>query len=190
MKSSWGARMAHSFYISVLASCFILLAASAARAQNETGPAGPMTPDRMEELIERIDENFENIGSGWTFTVEDIQVQLIYDLNADRMRLITPVDQAANLDQEALQRLMQANFDSALDARYAIGRGVVWSTFIHPLGALEDEEFLSAIGQTVNLAVTYGSTYSSGALVFGGGDSQERMLRELIDELLRKGLPI
>jgi len=182
--------MAYSFRISHFLGLFLFLVVSPGFAQDMTDANEVMTPDRMGELIARIDENAESIGSGWTFTVEETQVQLIYDTNADRMRLITPVDQAANLDVDGLERLMQANFDSALDARYAIGRGVVWATFIHPLGALTDEEFLSGIGQTVNLAVTYGSTYSSGALVYGGGDSQDRMRRELIDELLRKGLPI
>ncbi len=31
---------------------------------------------------------------------------------------------------------MQANFDTALDARYAIAKGALWSTFIHPLSDL------------------------------------------------------
>ena len=166
---------------------FSVLVLVSGRAQDR---AGLMTHERLGVLIERIDQNAEITGSGWTFAVEDTQVQLIYDTGADRMRMITPVDQAANLDADGLERLMQANFDSALDARYAIARGIVWSTFIHPLSSLDDEQFLSAVGQTVNLATSYGSSFSSGALVFGGGDSQERMLRELIDELLKKGLPI
>jgi len=182
--------MTNSFRIFSLFGLAVVLFAASMPVQGLADTSQVMTPERMGEIIARIDENAEDIGSGWTFTVEDTQVQLIYDTNADRMRIITPVDQTANLDAQDLERLMQANFDSALDARYAIGRGVVWSTYIHPLSALEDEQFLSGIGQTVNLAVTYGSTYSSGALVFGGGDSQDRMRRELIDELLRKGLPI
>ncbi len=84
-------------------------------------------------------------------------------------------------------RVMQANFDSALDARYAVARGVLWSTFIHPLGALEDAEVLSDLGQTVNLALSYGSTYPSGALTFSGGDNSEIERRELIDKLLEQG---
>ena len=66
----------------------------------------------------------------------------------------------------------------------------MWSAYIHPLAALDDEEFLAGVGQTVNLALTYGESYSSGALVFGGGDSNDLQRRELIDELLRKGLSI
>jgi len=38
---------------------------------------------------------------------------------------------------------MQANFDSALDARYAIAKGKLWSAFIHPLSELNEEQFFS-----------------------------------------------
>ena len=50
------------------------------------------------------------------------------------------------LDPEVYLRLMQANFDSALDARYAVVRGVLWSAFLHPLGSLNDSQFLKGVG--------------------------------------------
>ena len=81
---------------------------------------------------------------------------------------------------------MQANFDSALDARYAIGQGILWSTFLHRMSSLTVEDFLSGIGQSINIVMTFGTTFSSGEMTFGGGDSNE-IHRELIDELLRKG---
>ena len=49
---------------------------------------------------------------------------------------------------------------------------------------LHDRQLIEAIGQTVNLARTYGSSYASGLLLFGGGDSGAIQQRELIDELL------
>jgi hypothetical protein len=49
---------------------------------------------------------------------------------------------------------------------------MLWSAFIHPLSDLSDHQFIDGLAQTVNLAATFGTTYSSGALVFGGGDSQ------------------
>ena len=82
--------------------------------------------------------------------------------------------------------MMQANFDSALDARYAIARGTLWSVFIHPLEALQKNELISGLGQVVNLAQSYGTLYSGGALQYGGGDSGT-LQRRLIDELLKKG---
>ena len=99
---------------------------------------------------------------------------------------MTAIRSAGNIPAEELMRVMQANFDAALDARYAVAQGRLWSVFIHPLGDLNKDEFLSGLGQVVNLALTYGSSYTSGALTFGGGDSNE-LHRALIDKLLKKG---
>ena len=106
------------------------------------------------------------------------------------MRVVVGIAPADELEPDLLFRLMQANFDTALDARYAIAQDVLWATFIHPLSPLTNEQFLSGIGQTVNLARTFGSTFSSGALSFGGGDSRDLLERQLIEELLKKGRDI
>ena len=121
----------------------------------------------------------------WRATVAGRSVTIITDENADRMRIISPVAQADSLDPKLMFRMLQANFDTALDARYSIAQGVLWSLYLHPLGSLSDERFLTGIGQVVNLAATFGTTYSSGGLTFGGGDSGE-----LIQDLLEKGLSI
>lgn len=147
----------------------------------------PMTVDRLDALIERV-------GSGvsrqkdriWSFEVKGIPVQVIADPDHDRMRIVIGIARAGDLDPALLKRMMQANFDTALDARYAIARGLVWATYVHPLSPLTDRQFLSGLGQTVNLARTFGTAFSSGELTFGGGDSQ-RILRDLIDELLQQG---
>ncbi|MEJ6510454.1 MAG: hypothetical protein QNL76_13960 [Octadecabacter sp.] len=68
-------------------------------------------------------------------------------------------------------------------------RTVFAGVFINPLGALEREQFLSAIAQTVNLARTYGTLYSGGAQVFGGGDSND-IYQGLVDDLLNRGQDI
>lgn len=66
----------------------------------------------------------------------------------------------------------------------------MWATFIHPLSTLHDRQFISAIGQTVNLALTFGTTFSSGAMSFGGGDSRGIIRKKLIEQLQKKGLQI
>ena len=85
--------------------------------------------------------------------------------------------------------MMQANFDTTLDARYALAEGRVWAVYIHPLASLRDAQLLSGIGQTVNAALSYGTLYSSGALAFGRGDSA-REQRERLDRLVRRGLEL
>lgn len=147
-----------------------------------------MTVDDLEITISSIDENYQRSGGQIQFRVADIQINVVTDENADRMRIIVPILPSDQLDQETLFRVMQANFDSALDARYAIGQGILWSAFVHPLSSLTEPDFLSALGQTINTATSFGSSFSSGALVFGGGDSATlNEQRRLIDELLKKG---
>jgi len=146
-----------------------------------------MNNKRLGELIKRIDDSAQGKPGLWRFIVEGREVTVITAEKANRMRIIVPIAPAEKLSNEKLIRMMQANFDSALDARYSIAKDIVWSVFLHPLRELGDEEFLSGVGQAVNLALTYGEGYSSGALIFGGGDSQTLRRRELIDRLLDKG---
>lgn len=144
-----------------------------------------MDNERLGTLVLRIDDNAEGGDGYWRATVAGRPVTVITDEGADRMRIISPVARAEDLDPKLLFRILQANFDTALDARYAIARGVLWSLYLHPLAALSDKQFLAGVGQVVNLAGSFGTTYSSGGLTFGGGDSNE-----LIRELLEKGLSI
>jgi len=144
---------------------------------------------RLRSAISRIDPNAQLLDNGARFRVENVPVTLVFDINADRMRLVAPVANMSDLGPSDLLRLMQANFDSALDARYGLAQDVLWATFIHPLSTLSQDEFGSGLGQTINLVLTYGSSYSSGALVFGGGDSQEEQ-RQLIEELQDKSKEI
>lgn len=155
----------------------------------ETDPAAtaePMTLARLEAILRAVDPALESNGAMFRLKVGEVQAIIVTDERADRMRILVPVRPTEGLTEADLQRMMQANFDSALDARYAIARGTLWSAFIHPLSPLGKDEFLSGLGQTVNLATSYGSLYASGGLVFQGGDSAP-MHRQVIEDLLKKG---
>ena len=153
------------------------------------GDASVETAARLRDVVRRIDPRTEFNANGAVFTVDGVAVTFVYDTNADRMRLAAPVVAVEDIEPEIFLRMMQANFESALDARYGVAQGVVWSTFIHPLSSLGSEAFGAGIAQTVNLVRTFGGTYSSGVLVFGGGDGVSRE-RELVDELTEKSRDI
>ncbi|MEN8238986.1 MAG: type III secretion system chaperone [Actinomycetota bacterium] len=145
-----------------------------------------MTVDRLGALIRNVDENAVQSSNSWVLTVAGLETIVVYDIDADRMRIMIPVGPAEAIALEELIRLMQANFDSALDARYAIAQGALWSVFIHPLSTLTDEEFLVGLGQTANVVLSYGTSYSSGVFIFGSGDSAEIERQRLIEELKKK----
>ncbi|MEL6766195.1 MAG: hypothetical protein AAFP17_03375 [Pseudomonadota bacterium] len=151
-----------------------------------------MTLETIGTIVRRLDAEAQGTPDGrmLQFTIRETVLLFVSDPTHNRMRLMTPIRLAEGLTEEELIRMSQANFDSALDARYAIARGTLWSVFIHPLRELEERQFIAAIGQVVNAATSYGSSYSSGLLSFGGGDSNTLRQRELIDELLKQGQPI
>lgn len=133
--------------------------------------------------MRRIDRKAVREGNSVRFTAGEHQTVMVADPAADRMRVMVPIAHTADLPAELLMRLLQANFDSALDARYAVANEIVWGVFIHPLGSLGEDEFVSGIGQAVNIARSFGTSFSSGAVVYGGGDSQALQLRDFLEEL-------
>ncbi|MEM8919219.1 MAG: hypothetical protein AAGE37_10195 [Pseudomonadota bacterium] len=135
--------------------------------------------------LKKIDEEIEPTGNNWQFQLGEHIVLVVTDPIAERMRIMIPIVPAEQLGTELLQRLMQANFDSALDARYGIAQNLLWGTYIHPLTSLEEAEFLSGLSQTVAIVKNFGTSFSSGAAVFGGGDSQG-IIEDQLEELIRE----
>lgn len=146
----------------------------------------PMTVTRMGQIISALDPDSRTNGFQFQLSIEDVPILIITDARADRMRAMVPIRSVEDMTAEEVMRVMQANFDTALDARYAVAQGRLWGVFIHPLSPLEKDQFISGLGQAVNLAKTYGGLYTGGAMSFGGGDSVP-LQRQLIDRLLKRG---
>ncbi|SLN44886.1 polysaccharide deacetylase family protein [Pseudooctadecabacter jejudonensis] len=161
-----------------------LMGATPVFAQEEA-----MTADRLISIIVDLDPSAQPTPAGIELTLEDIPVLVVFAPGADRMRAMVPIAAVEDVTPEEMNRMMQANFDTALDARYAVAQGRVWGVFIHPLAALEREQFISGLAQTVNLARTYGTLYSGGANVFGQGDSAQ-IYQELFEDLIGRGQDI
>ena len=128
-----------------------------------------MTNARLGELINELSNDVKGQTGYWQFAVKERDILVVTDEHHNRMRIMTPVTAAANLDKDELSRLLSANFDRALDAKYAISSETLWSLFTHPLAELTDEQFMGCVGQVVALADNFGSSYSSIGLYFGGG---------------------
>ena len=147
----------------------------------ESSAPSKMTAEKMGALVKSFDADADIRDNLIAFKIEEREVLIVHDENNDRMRALSPIARIGILDDAIMMRMLQANYDSVLDARYAVADGLVWSVFIHPLGSLQEEDLLSAIAQVVTSAETFGTTFASGAMIFGGGDSNE-----LHDELLKK----
>jgi len=176
-------------YLSIF--LMFLMTSFAVEQGTPTDPISPqvetsMTAERLAQIVLEIDPEAQLIRNTMELTVEDIPILLVVSPVANRMRAMVPISSADALTQEDMARVLQANFDSALDARYAIAQGKLWSVFIHPLSSLERDQFLSGLVQTINVARIYGQSYSGGATLFGGGDSNG-IYKELFEKLQKKG---
>ncbi len=166
-----------------LLTCTFFFPTAFAESADESG----MTNAKLGELLSRIDAEVEGEAGSWTIEFEGVPAQIVTDAAADRMRIMIAITEVADLERDHLYRLLQANFESALDARYAVAHGYIWSTFIHPLSTLDEKELISAVAQTYNAAFTYGTTFSSGLFNYGGGDNSGG--DNVFDKILDKGYP-
>lgn len=162
------------------------LSSSATLAPNQ--PAA-MTIREIDEIVLRLDTAVERPRKGfWKFTIEGAAVVIVGDEKHDRLRILVGISDAKKLKQSDLEKIAQSNFDTALDARYAISQDVLWAIYVHPIKSLQPQQLLSAIGQTVNLAKSYGEGYSSGGILFEGGGAKDSRRNRMIEALIKKGL--
>jgi hypothetical protein len=125
-----------------------------------------MTTAAISKLIESYLTELEGRQGFWRGMREEVPVYVFCDDKNDRMRLMAPVGELRELDSAVLQVLLQANYDRALDAKYALRGLEVWSVSVHPLATLAPDDFASFLEQVVKLVKNTGTTYASSDLVF------------------------
>lgn len=138
---------------------------------------------RLRAAIAALDPDFQQAGSMLVFLHRGVEMLCITDPSADRMRLMARVAPADTLEAAQLVRLMEANFHTALDARYALSHGVLFALYVHPLSSLSAAEFKDAARQVALLRQTFGGLYTSGPLRFNG--PYEDALTSPVDALPR-----
>ena len=130
--------------------------------------ASAMTQDEMEKAVAGIVEVEEAKKGYVVFEHKNVKMALISDVNHDRMRIIAPITKYSELTLDQVKNMMKSNFHKALDARYAESNDVVYSAFIHPMSPLTEAELIKALDQVATLALTFGTSYTSGELSYGG----------------------
>ena len=134
--------------------------------------ASAMTPERLAAILEDHSavRGLQARGERqWQFRVGERPVTLLVDPGSDHMRLVASVAPVEQVSAEQVQNVLVANFHTALDARYAVAGDRLVSVFLHPLSSLQADDFRSAVRQVARLAATFGTSYSSGEMVFGPG---------------------
>jgi len=134
-----------------------------------------MTPSKIKKIINEIAEEVEEQNGNLTFYYNGATLALLSDSEANRMRIVAPVIEATQLTEEQILSSMISNYHLALDARYAIGDGILYSVYIHPLAELTETQLVSAVRQVATLRNTFGNGYTSGELTFGVEAQEERL---------------
>lgn len=134
-----------------------------------------MTVSRLDAILEGVADSVEGSGGQRQISLEGRSLLVLVNEDVDRMRIIAPVASAADLTPTQAGNILIANFHTTLDARYAVSDGTVVATYLHPLSTLQEQDLRSALRQVVSLADTFGTTYTSGELLFSpGGEPVER----------------
>lgn len=130
-------------------------------------PARFMDNGRLEVLIHELACDIEGEDGMWRFEFEGCLIFVVGDELYNRMRVMTPIVAANELTEDDLRVVLAANFDRALDAKFAISDDYLWSLFTHPLRELTDNQFFDAVRQVKTLMSNFGSSYASSDLVYG-----------------------
>ncbi|KAA1244704.1 hypothetical protein [Aquimarina sp. RZ0] len=133
-----------------------------------------MNNDVLGEIITKNADTLGGVTGNWQFVYKEVPMLCITDATNNRMRIIAPITDSGNLDKDLLLDSLTANFHSALDVKYAISNGILWSAYVHPLKELTPEQVESAISQVYLATKTFGTTFSSTELIFGGGNVEEK----------------
>lgn len=171
-------------------SVLILLAGSALAQQQDSDslPAESMSPERLDQIYRLLGENVVSGHNVWSFSYGGIDVTSVISVPFDRMRIMAPIIAIDEVTEAQKDRLLEANYESALDVRYGVNEGILYAAFIHPLSTLNDRSVASALRQVATLAATFGSHYTSGELQFSApaqpsGDESDRMPEDERDEV-------
>lgn len=141
-----------------------------------------MDNEKLLEIIQAQADTLQGDLGNWKFVYKEIPMLCVTDQTNNRMRIITPIIESSKLNEELLLDSMTANFHSALDVKYAISNGILWSAYVHPLKELSNEQVESAISQVYYAAKTFGTTFSSTELLFGAGSLEEKKKEPVIKE--------
>lgn len=146
---------------------FLFLFATTSSAQEG------MNNQKMDEIFQKQVQRVEGLPGSWQLFHDDRILLVLTDEAHNRMRIFSPIVEEKDIEKEHLVQMLEANFHTALDAKYSLYEGFVVSVFTHPLKELTEEQLIDAMNQVNNLAITFGTTYSSTDIIFGSGEDKK-----------------
>lgn len=137
-----------------------------------------MNNETMGKILSKESLKVEGQLGNWQVLYGQRIIYIVTDDQANRMRIFTPVLEEKDLEEGQLKKMLEANFHAALDAKYSLYEGLVITVYTHPLKELQTDQFIDAMQQVVNLADTFGSSYSSTTVIFNPGGEEKTEEKE------------
>lgn len=141
-----------------------------------------MSNEKLQEIYTSVSDSINGDLGGWQFFVKEIPMMSITDTNHNRMRIISPIADSNGLNDELIKAALVANFHTALDVKYAVSDGVLWSVFIHPLKELSEHQVKDAVSQVYHANINFGTSFASTSLNFPGSINKEKIEVKDVDK--------
>jgi len=127
---------------------------------------GFMTNAKLDRIIQKSCIVQKGDFGYWEVMYRNRYLVIITDPTSNRMRIMAPVVDEKEITDVQLKQALGANFGKALDAKYALYNGYLWSVFTHPLGELSTSQVEDAIDQVTNLCYSFCTSYASTKIKF------------------------
>ena len=98
-----------TMFVSVVFACTILQPAIAQDEPPQNSETR-MTAERLAEIVKNVDAKMQQDGNSLYFHIEELEAAVVYDVAADRMRIMMPIGPVEELVAADFERMMQANF--------------------------------------------------------------------------------
>ena len=146
-----------SFFLFYLPLILILISSVFASGQDQS----IMTEEKIQSILGDAAEESEHEPGMSAVFFGDRWILVLTDEALNRLRVLTPIQERATIGEQEMEKMLFANFSTALDAKYSFYDQYVVSTYSHPLDNLTEDQLIDALEQVVMLARTFGTTYSS-----------------------------
>jgi hypothetical protein len=118
----------------------------------------------ISDVVQKL-ESYPNVQ--WLFQASGFPIVVRTQEKMNRIKIVAFIEDARKLEIQKLQKVLEANYHSTMDARYSLTDGYFVSLYFHHFKELSEEQFLNALWQVISCAETFGSTYSGGSFSFG-----------------------
>jgi hypothetical protein len=111
-----------------------------------------MTPEEISNTLKELFGDSVETPAATSWQVETSKFRLLVLLSEDGtwLRILLPIGDAQEA-QPFFDQLLEANFDSTLETRYAIHQNVLWGVFQHSCATIAASDFSAAIARLLAL---------------------------------------